>query len=111
MIGMAYIGTSNQNSIRRLLQVASSDHMDDVKRSAAVNLGFVMVNNLEKLVKIITLLVTSYNSHVRYGAAMALGIASHGKYNQSVVYILEGMLKDNADIVRQAAYISMGMVM
>jgi 26S proteasome regulatory subunit N2 len=55
--------------------------MDDVKRSAALNLGFVMVNNLEKLVKIITLLVTSYNAHVRYGAAMALGIASHGKYN------------------------------
>ena len=70
-----------------------------------------MLNNLDKLPKIINLLVQSYNPHVRYGAAMALGIASHGRYNQQVVNILEPMLKDNADIVRQAAYISMAMVL
>lgn len=98
--GMAYIGTSNQKSIRDLLHQASSDHIDDVKRAAVINLGFVMLNNLDKLPKIISLLVGSYNPHVRFGAAMALGIASHGRPQKEVISILEPMLKDSSDIVR-----------
>lgn len=70
-----------------------------------------MLNNLDKLPKIISLLVGSYNPHVRYGAAMALGIASHAKPHPAVIAILEPMLKDSADIVRQAAYMSLAMVL
>jgi len=38
-----------------------------------------MLNNVDKLPNIINLLVHSYNPHVRYAAAMAVGIASAGK--------------------------------
>jgi 26S proteasome regulatory subunit N2 len=53
-----------------------------------LNLGFLMLNNLDKLPKIISLLVASYNPHVRYGAALALGIASHAKPLPHVIAIL-----------------------
>lgn len=82
-----------------------------MKRAAVINLGFVMLNNLDKLPKIISLLVGSYNPHVRFGAAMALGIASHGRPLPQVTAILEPMLKDTSDIVRQSAFVSLGMVL
>jgi 26S proteasome regulatory subunit N2 len=59
-----------------------------------------MLGNLDKLAKIITLLVASYNPHVRYGAGMALGIACHARPSSVVIGILEPMLKDPSDIVR-----------
>lgn len=111
VMGMAYIGTSNQQVIADLLHQASSDHSDDVKRAAVLNLGFLMLNNLDKLPKIISLLVASYNHHVRYAAALALAIASHAKPLPQVIAILQPMLQDPADIVRQAAFIALAMVL
>jgi 26S proteasome regulatory subunit N2 len=46
------------------------------------------------------LLVMSYNPHVRYGAALALGIACAGKGNSEAVTMLEPMLNDTIDFVR-----------
>lgn len=42
----------------------------------------------------------SYNPHVRYGAAMCLGIACAGKGYGEAVQMLEPMLKDTVDFVR-----------
>ena len=90
VIGMAYIGSSNQKQIRQLLHMASSDHNDDVKRAAVINLGFVMLNTskIDKLVQIIHLLSQSYNPHIRYAAALALAIATHSKPSLAVFNIL-----------------------
>jgi 26S proteasome regulatory subunit N2 len=48
---------------------------------------------------------------VRYGAALALGIACAGTGLPEVVDMLESMTKDLVDYVRQSAFISLGLVL
>ena len=47
MIGMAYIGTSNNKALRQLLHYASSDVSDDVRRAAVISLAFLLIDNHE----------------------------------------------------------------
>ena len=75
---MAYCGTSNNKAIRKLLHVAVSDVNDDVRRAAVTSLGFLLFRTPEQCPSVVSLLSESYNPHVRYGAAMALGIACAG---------------------------------
>jgi len=77
-IALAYCGTSNDAAIRRLLHVAVSDVSNDVRRAAVLALGFVLLNQPEQCPKLVNLLAESYNPHVRYGAAMAVGISCAG---------------------------------
>ena len=44
-IGAAYAGTSNNEAVKKLLHFAVSDVMDDVKRAALTNLGFLLLRN------------------------------------------------------------------
>lgn len=78
MIGLAYVGTANNDAIRRLLHVAVSDVSDDVRRAAVTALGFVMYKNHVQVPRIVQLLSESYNPHVRHGATLALGISCAG---------------------------------
>lgn len=41
-IGMAYVGTGNNNAIKKLLHFAVDDVSDDVRRAAVIALAFVM---------------------------------------------------------------------
>ncbi len=77
-LAMAYCGTGNNAAIRKLLHVAVSDVNDDVRRVAVTSLGFLMFRNPEQCPSVVSLLSESYNPNVRYGAAMALGIACAG---------------------------------
>merc|ERR1712019_280719 len=77
-IALAYVGTSQNSAIRKLLHLSVSDVSDDVRRAAVIALGFVMCNMPEQLPGVVKLLSESYNPHVRYAAAMALGIACAG---------------------------------
>ena len=77
-IAMAYCGTGNNKAIRRLLHVAVSDVNDDVRRVAVTALGFLLFRTPEQCPSVVSLLSESYNPHVRYGSAMALGIACAG---------------------------------
>jgi 26S proteasome regulatory subunit N2 len=97
---MAYCGTSNTKATKLLLSFISSDVSDDVKRSAVISLGFLFINNHSALPQILNMLVISYNAHVRYGTAMALGISGAGKGNQETLLMLEPMLNDTSDFVR-----------
>ncbi len=47
------------------------------------------------------LLSESYNPHVRYGAAMALGIACAGTGNKDALALIEPMKNDPVNYVRQ----------
>ena len=47
-----------------------------------------------------TLLAVSYNPHVRYGTALALGIACAGTALNEAINLLEPMLNDGVDFVR-----------
>lgn len=77
-IALAYAGTGNNGAIRRLLHVAVSDVSDDVRRAAVTALGFVMCNVPKQVPRVVSLLAESFNPHVRYGAAFAVGIACAG---------------------------------
>ncbi|KAI7851623.1 armadillo-type protein [Circinella umbellata] len=110
-IAMAYSGTGNNKAIRRLLHVAVSDVNDDVRRAAVTALGFILLRNPKQVPRIVQLLAESYNPHVRYGAALALGISCAGTGYLDALELLEPMTKDPVDFVRQGALISQAMIL
>jgi 26S proteasome regulatory subunit N2 len=110
-IGLAYAGTSNNGAIRKLLHFAVSDVSDDVRRAAVMNLGFLLFKNPNQCPRLLKLLSSSYNPHVRYGVAMAIGIACAGTGIKEGIEILETLLEDRTDFVRQGAYIGLALVL
>ena len=110
-IGLAYRGTANNGAIRQLLHFAVSDVSDDVRRAAVLCLGFVLCSQPEQTPRIVSLLSESYNPHVRYGAAMAVGISCAGTGLSEAVDLLEPLTADAVDFVRQGALLAMAMVL
>ena len=87
-----------------------SDVSDDVRRAAVYNLGFVLVGSHEQLPNLVGLLSASYNPHVRYGAALALGVGCAATGSISALSLLEPLSSDAVDFVRQGALIATAMV-
>lgn len=110
-IALAYCGTGSNKAVRKLLHVAVSDVSDDVRRVAVMSLGFILFRKYNSVPRMVELLAESYNPHVRYGAAMALGISCAGTGLDEAVDLLEPMLKDPTDFVRQGALVSLAMVL
>ncbi|KAF1941549.1 26S proteasome regulatory complex, non-ATPase subcomplex, Rpn2/Psmd1 subunit [Clathrospora elynae] len=110
-IALAYCGTGSNKAVRRLLHVAVSDVSDDVRRVAVMSLGFILFKKPGSVPRMVELLAESYNPHVRYGATMALGIACAGTGLPEAVDLLEPMMKDSTDFVRQGALIALSMIM
>lgn len=110
-IAMAYVGTGSNKAVRKLLHTAVSDVSDDVRRIAVLSLGFILFRKHTSVPRMVELLAESYNPHVRYGAAMALGISCAGTGLDEAIDLLEPMLKDPTDFVRQGALIALSMVM
>ncbi|KQJ84467.1 26S proteasome non-ATPase regulatory subunit 1 homolog A [Brachypodium distachyon] len=110
-LALAYRGTANNKAIHQLLHFAVSDVSDDVRRTAVMSLGFVLYNEPEQTPRIVSLLSESYNPHVRYGAALAVGISCAGTGLSDAISLLEPLTSDVVDFVRQGALIAMAMVM
>ncbi|XP_024632245.1 26S proteasome non-ATPase regulatory subunit 1 homolog A isoform X2 [Medicago truncatula] len=110
-LALAYSGTANNKAIRQLLHFAVSDVSDDVRRTAVLALGFVLYSDPEQTPRIVSLLSESYNPHVRYGAALAVGISCAGTGLSEAISLLEPLTLDVVDFVRQGALIAMAMVM
>ncbi|KAM5452889.1 proteasome regulatory particle base subunit [Microsporum canis] len=110
-IALAYCGTGSNKAVRKLLHVAVSDVSDDVRRAAVMSLGFILFRKHQSVPRMVELLSESYNPHVRYGAAMALGISCAGTGLDEAIDLLEPMLKDPTDFVRQGALIALSMVL
>lgn len=110
-IALAYAGTANNRAIKKLLHVGVSDVSDEVRRAAVTGLGFVLCNEPEQVPRIVQLLSESYNAHVRYGACLAVGISCAGTGLKSAIDLIEPMMKDRVDFVRQGAMIAMSMVL
>lgn len=70
---------------------------------------FLFMNRTpEQCPSVVSLLAESYNPHVRYGAAMALGIACAGTGLREAIGLLEPMVKfDPVNFVRQGALVSL----
>lgn len=110
-VAMAYCGTGSNKAVRKLLHVAVSDVNDDVRRVSVMSLGFILFRKPGSVPRMVELLSESYNPHVRYGAAMALGISCAGTGLDEAIDLLEPMMKDPTDFVRQGALISLAMIM
>lgn len=110
-VAMAYCGTGNNGAIKRLLHTAVSDVNDDVRRAAVTSLGFLLFRIPEQCPSVVSLLSESYNPHVRYGAAMALGIACAGTGLKDAISLLEPMTNDPVNYVRQGALIASALVL
>ena len=110
-LALAYCGAGSNKAVRRLLHVAVSDVSDDVRRVAVMSLGFILFRKPNSVPRMVELLSESYNPHVRYGAAMALGISCAGTGLDEAIDLLEPMIKDPTDFVRQGALISLSMIM
>ena len=109
-VGCAYAGTANNQAIKKLLYHSVSDVSDDVKRAALMNLGFVLFRHPEKLPELVKLLAESYNPHIRYGAALAVGIGCAGTGLIEALKLLAPLTNDKVDFVRQGAVIALAMV-
>lgn len=109
-VAMAYCGTADNKAIRLLLRSAVSDVSDDVRRAAVIGLGFVLFRHPKLLPHIVALLAESCHAHVRYGAAIAIGIACMGTGMPVAVSMLERLTTDPVDFVRQGALIGVSLV-
>lgn len=110
-ISMAYAGSSENLAVSKLLHAAVSESDDDVRRAAVIGLGFVLFKNASELPQLLELLAGSYNPHVRYGVALALGIAFCGTANKEAIDLIKPMCKDMTDFVRQGAYMALSMIL
>ncbi|GKC92244.1 26S proteasome non-ATPase regulatory subunit 1 homolog A [Tanacetum coccineum] len=105
----------HENIIRRVIiyrywYCVASYVKDDVKRSVVLAIRFVMCSEPVQTLQILSLLSTSYNPHMRYGAAMAVCISCAGDGLSEAISLLEPLTSDNDGFVRQGAYIAMSMV-
>lgn len=110
-VAMAYCGTGDNNAVRRLLHAAVSDTNDDVRRWAVTALGFVLFKSPEQVPSLVSLLSESYNPHVRYGAAMAVGIGCAGTALKEAIAVVDPLLEDPVAFVRQGALVAMAMLL
>ncbi|KAL9078726.1 MAG: hypothetical protein Q9157_002371 [Trypethelium eluteriae] len=110
-LALAYCGTGSNKAVRKLLHAAVSDVSDDVRRMAVMSLGFILFRKPSAVPRIVELLSESYNPHVRYGAAMCLGLAAAGTGLEEAIDILEPMTKDSQDFVRQGAFLASALIM
>lgn len=110
MIGMAYAGTSNNKALRKLLHIAVSDVNDEVRRAAVTTIGFLFSNNHSQVPRIVELLSESFNPHVRYGACLAVGISCASTSHNEALSLLDTLMEDSVDFVRQGALIAQSLV-
>lgn len=109
-IALAYCGTGSQKAVRILLHTAVSDVSDDVRMAAVLGLAFVLYKTPERVPELVKLLLESFNPHVRYASCMAVGIAMAGTGDSASLSLLEPMLDDTTDYVRQGALLGTAMV-
>lgn len=111
VVGMAYAVSDGCDLIlQQLLHIAVSDESDDVRRAAATSIGFVTALSPEKCPPLVSLLSQSYNPHIRYGCAMALGISCAGTGSEDAALLLDALAKDKVDFVKQSALIAQSML-
>ena len=110
-IALAYCGTGSNKATRKLLNVAVSDVSNEVRMAAIIGLAFVLYKTPERVPELVKLLLVSFNPNVRYASCMAVGIAMAGTSDPEVLSILEPMLDDLTDFVRQGALIATSMVL
>lgn len=109
-LALAYCGTGSNKAIRLLLHTAVSDVSDDVRMAAVIGLAFVLYKTPNRVPELVKLLLESFNPYVRYASCMAVGIAMAGSGDAESIALLEPMLNDMSDFVRQGALIGTSLI-
>lgn len=109
-LALAYCGTGSNKAVRILLHTAVSDVNDDVRMASVIGLALVLHKTPERVPELVRLLLESFNPHVRYASCMAVGIAMAGTGDAESVALLEPMLTDMTDYVRQGALMGTAMI-
>ena len=109
-LALAYCGTGSNKAIRLLLHTAVSDVSDDVRMAAVIGLAFVLYKTPDRVPQLVKLLLESFNPHVRYASCMAVGIAMAGTGDGESIAMLEPMLSDMSDFVRQGALMGTALI-
>lgn len=104
-IALAYCGTADNKASRMLLHSAVSDVSDYVRGAAVIALGFVLLRPARMLPHIFGVLAESCHGHVRYGAAIDIGVACMGTGSVVALVMLERFTSDASDFVWQGALI------
>lgn len=107
---LAYCGTGSNKAIRLLLHTAVSDVSDDVRMAAVISIAFVLYKTPHRVPQLVKLLLESFNPHVRYASCMAVGIAMASSGDSESIALLEPMLEDMTDFVRQGALLGTAMI-
>merc|ERR1712038_1689865 len=89
---------------------AVSDVNDDVRMAAVIGLSFVLYKTPDRVPQLVKLLLESFNPHVRYASCMAVGIAMAGTGDAESIAMLEPMLSDMSDFVRQGALMGTALI-
>ena len=110
-IALAYCGTGSNKAIKKLLSVAISDVSNEVRMGAIIGLAFILFKTPQRVPELVKLLLVSFNPHVRYASCMAVGIAMAGTADSKVLTMLEEMMEDLTDFVRQGAMMATSMVL
>lgn len=110
MMSLAYVGTSDNKAISKLLGIAATDLSNDVRRLAVIGLALVLLKKPKAALKLLTMLSTSYNTMVRHAVALSLGILGANSFDPNFFSLIEKMIEDKTDYVRQAAGISLGLI-
>jgi len=109
-ISLAYVRTSQSSAVRKMLHISVSDVSNDNRHVATMSLAFVTSNVPEQVLGVVKLLSEKYKPHVPYTAAMALGIACAGSANLEAHNLLQPLVSDATDYVRQGAVIATGLL-
>jgi 26S proteasome regulatory subunit N2 len=109
-LALAYCGTGSNKAIRILLHTAVSDVSDDVRMAAVIGLAFILYKTPRRVPQLVKLLMESFNPHVRYASCMAVGIAMAGSGDSESIAMLEPMLDDMTDYVRQGALMGSALI-
>ena len=110
-LALAFAGTGNMEHIQRLLRCSISETSNDVRRTALICVGFLTLRDPGVTCRVLGILQDSYNPHVRYGIALAVGIAAAGSGHSESVKLLFNMTNDTCDFVRQGATLALSMVL
>jgi 26S proteasome regulatory subunit N2 len=110
LLSLRYFGSAHTETVNELLRIIATDLSNDVRRLAVIGLGFVLTKKRSKAFLLLKMLSSSYNPYIRHAVALTLGILYVHSFDKKVTKLLQRLLDDKVDYVRQAASIGLGLV-
>ncbi|KAL7348162.1 proteasome regulatory subunit 2 [Encephalitozoon intestinalis] len=108
-LGSSFVGTGRLSVISTLLPYIN-DGDDDVKRAAVIAIGLVCCDDRDLLVGTLEPLSENHNFFVRAAVAVVLGLFLSGTGDEVCTNILEALMYDSNNLVRQSACIGIGFI-